>query len=255
MAGSRITTIGRILRKAWYWLWRLIESRFYRGKEYTVQVPTGHRVLTPWFNENGGSQFAVALRTARSGGDFALPPDRAYVLHHFIQEAARLDGSMAECGVHQGGSAQFIAASLPRTIDLHLFDTFEGMPDIAVPERDYHKPGDYADTSVEDVKQRLRDYLHFCKLHPGVIPDTFSEVADVRPYSLVNVDVDLYPTTLACCEWFWPRISAGGVVIFNDYGFYPYRRSTRRAVDEFFADQQDQPLVLPTGQAVVMKRS
>ena len=253
MAGFRTRKIKKAIRSAWYRLWRLIESRFYQGREYTIHVPTGRRVLTPWFDEDGGSNFAAALRTARSGGGFPLPHDRAYVLHHFVQQAAQLDGSMAECGVHQGGSAQLIAASLPRAVDLHLFDTFAGVPDIAVLERDSHKPGDYADTSVEAVKQRLRAYLHFCKFHPGLIPDTFSEVVGVGSFSLVNVDVDLYPTTLACCEWFWPRIGSGGVMIFNDYGFYPYRNSSRRAVDEFFSDQLERPLVLPTGQAVVFK--
>jgi hypothetical protein len=103
------------------------------------------------------------------------------------------------------------------------------------------------------VGARLSPYRDHCQLHPGFIPDTFSEVATVDQYSLVNIDVDLYPTNAACCEWFWPRMVPGGVLIFNDYGFFPYRKSTRKAVEEYFADRYEQPIVLPTGQAFIIK--
>jgi O-methyltransferase len=253
VSSVRLSAVGKLTRKPWYGIWRFIEARFYQGREYTLQVPYGRRVLTPWFNQNGQSDFAAALRTVRSSGAFTQTPDRAYVLYQFVKQCTRLPGEMAECGVYKGGSAQLIAITLAKQATLHLFDTFAGVPDFALPERDYHHPGQYADTSLEAVKQRLREYQESCIFHPGVIPDTFTEVAEVRQYSLVNVDVDLQPTNRACCEWFWPRIVPGGVMIFNDYGFYPYRISTRGTVDEFFAARQEQPIILPTGQAVVIK--
>jgi O-methyltransferase len=256
VSGVRLSTVGKLTRKPWYGMWRFIEARFYHGREYTLQVPYGRRVLTPWFNQNGQSEFGAILQAVRSGGAFTQTPDRAYLLYQFVKQCASLPGEMAECGVYKGGSAQLIAAALSQkqaSTTLHLFDTFAGVPDFAVPERDYHQAGQYADTSLEAVKQRLREYAEICVFHPGVIPDTLAEVADVQQYSLVNVDVDLQPTNLACCEWFWPRLVPGGVMIFNDYGFYPYRVSTRGTVDAFFAAHQEQPIILPTGQAVVIK--
>jgi predicted O-methyltransferase YrrM len=235
----------------------MVERRFYQGKEYTVQVPYGRRVYSPWFDENGGSEFSQIMKEVQNSGGLVQTADRAYILHQFMLAAARLKGDMAECGVYQGGSAQLMAATLHRCgakdTQLHLFDTFCGVPDIAEGNRDGVVPGDCGQTSVESVKARLASYEQFVHLHPGFIPDTFTRVEHVSQFSLVNIDVDLYPTTLACCEWFWPRMSPGGIMIFNDYGFFPYRHSTRRAADEFFSGQREKLIVLPSGQGLAIK--
>jgi O-methyltransferase len=57
---------------------------------------------------------------------------------------------------------------------------------------------------------------------------------------------------LDCCHFIYPRLLAGGFMVFDDYGF-PSCFGARQAVDEFFAGRPEVPLVLPTGQAVVFK--
>lgn len=49
----------------------------------------------------------------------------------------------------------------------------------------------------------------FARLHAGVIPARFPEVAD-RRFSLVHVDVDLYRPTIDSLEFFYPRMVPGG---------------------------------------------
>ena len=68
----------------------------------------------------------------------------------------------------------------------------------------------------------------------------------------MHVDVDLYRPTLDACEYFYPRLVPGGVLLFDEYGF-PAARGERDAVDEYFADKSESPIVLPTGQAIVLK--
>jgi O-methyltransferase len=136
---------------------------------------------------------------------------------------------------------------------LHLFDTFSGMPNNSIPDRDYHKPSDFADTSLPAVQERLAEHSSLCAFHCGFMPDTFSEVAKIEQYSLVHVDVDIYPSAIACCEFFWPRLAHGGAMIFDDYGFYPYRFAIHAAVNEFFSKQNEPVIVLPTGQALVIR--
>jgi O-methyltransferase len=85
------------------------------------------------------------------------------------------------------------------------------------------------------------------------MPGTFAEVAGVDRYSFVHVDTDIYQSVLDCCTWFYPRLATGGALVFDDYGFLPYRLAARKAVDEFFAELPERPIVLPTGQAVVLK--
>ena len=62
---------------------------------------------------------------------------------------------------------------------LHLFDTFEGMPETN-PELDLHQAGDFEGTSLEDVKNRIVSALgkndERVQFHQGFIPDTFKDL-------------------------------------------------------------------------------
>jgi O-methyltransferase len=254
MAGAAISPMQRLLRKPWYVFWRLVERLLYDNRAYTLQVPFGHRVFTPWFDSTARSEFAVSLEAVRRSGPFMVSPDRAFVLFQWCRRSLHVEGDMAECGVYAGGTAELLAHCLKQSQSparLHLFDTFSGMPSTR-PERDYHAGGDFADTSLDFVRERLNDF-QFCRFHQGWMPETFDQVAHISAYSFVHVDVDIYDSAMECCRWFWPRLSVGGVMVFDDYGFYPYRFALRAAVDEYFRHQKAEPLVLPTGQALVLK--
>jgi O-methyltransferase len=236
-------------------LWKTIEKWVYRGHRYTVLVPYGIRVLTPWFDPLDRSPFSEAHRIALASGPMSVSPDRCYMLHQFARRAAKLEGDMAECGVFRGGTAHLLAATLrddAAKATLHLFDSFQGMPDSAEPDRDYHVPGDFGNTSVTRVQQRLSAF-DFVRFHVGFVPDTFSDLDAASRFSFVHVDMDICPSTYECCKWFWPRLTSGGVMVFDDYGFYPYRAAARAAVDDFFIDEVEKPILLPTGQAIVLK--
>ena len=240
------------MRRVWFGLWRLVERALYRGRSYTIAVPWGARLHTPWFSTNDAQPFSVAYRTA-SAGPMLVTADRCYVLHGFARRP--IEGDVAEAGVFNGGTAHLLAATLaaegsPAT--LHLFDTFAGMPDTADPERDHHRPGDFDATSLEGVGSRLAGFPNV-RFHPGFVPDTFAELHPDTRFALVHVDLDIYPSVLAACVGLWPRVVPGGAMIFDDYGFWHLRHAARRAVDEFFADQADKPIALATGQAVVIR--
>lgn len=175
--------------------------------------------------------------------------DRCYILASLAAQAARLDGEIWECGVYRGGTAMLLSerlAGAARTV--RLFDTFAGMPatDAA---KDWHKAGDFHDTSLEAVRSRVKgDFVHF---HKGLIPQTFAGLESAR-IAFAHVDVDIYSAVLACCEFIFPRLCVGGVLVFDDYGF-PTCPGARSAVDEFFVGRPAIPLVLPTGQAIVFR--
>jgi O-methyltransferase len=178
--------------------------------------------------------------------------DRCYIIHAFARRPVA--GDVAECGVFAGGTAHLLAATLSgagSSATLHLFDTFAGMPETAEPGRDFHSPGDFALTSIERVRARL-DAYPFIQFHPGFVPDTFGELGDVR-FAFVHVDLDIYPSVRDACAGLWPLVERGGVMVFDDYGFWHLRHAARRAVDEYFATQVDKPIVLATGQALVIK--
>ena len=70
--------------------------------------------------------------------------------------------------------------------------------------------------------------------------------------ALAHIDVAVYFSIRDSLDFIWPRLSRGGFIVFDDYGFATCP-GARQAVDEFFAPLPIRPLSLPTGQAVVFK--
>lgn len=178
--------------------------------------------------------------------------DRLALLHQLTIQARNVPGDLAEIGVYQGGTALLIAETLGNSSQqLHLFDTFCGMP-ASDPAIDLHRSGDFADTSLETVSALLNDHGN-AHLYPGLFPDTLPRDWVTKVFSLVHVDVDIYASALACCHFFHPRLSPGGAMIFDDYGF-PSCPGVRQAVDEYCRQYRLQVLYLPTGQALIYNR-
>lgn len=188
--------------------------------------------------------------------------ERLYVLRWAARQALGLQTAndqlcWFELGVYRGGTAGFLAdivghynrESAKNCLILRLFDTFKGMPETDK-RYDYHKMGDFSDTSLEAVQQALGETEHVL-YHPGLIPETFSGLERDK-ISFVHVDVDIYKSVMDSCEFVYPRLVSGGVVVFDDYGF-PSCPGARRAVDMFFADKEEDVLVMSTGQAIVIK--
>jgi O-methyltransferase len=188
-----------------------------------------------------------------------VSPDRCYVLYSLALQATHLDGEWYECGVYRGGTAMLFASIITKhgqpslNARLHLFDTFEGMFDTQV-DVDYHNKGDFFDTSVEDVRSRLMSVVSDLKavsFHKGLIPLTFRNLEEHR-IAFAYVDVDIYRSVIDCCDFIYPRLQPGGFLIFDDYGM-PTCPGARKAIDEFFSDKSEVPLLLQTGQAIVFK--
>ena len=79
-------------------------------------------------------------------------------------------GPMVEVGVYQGGSAWYLArVATHRACDLHLFDTFKGQPHTS--KDDHHQIGDFADTSVDAVRQAIP----MAQVHVGIFPETLPD--------------------------------------------------------------------------------
>ncbi len=142
-----------------------------------------------------------------------------------------VQGSFAELGVYKGDSANIIQLMDPsRTF--HLFDTFEGFQqrdlDNETGKAATYTVHNFADTSIERVKQKLTsDKFIF---HKGHFPDTAKNPDDEK-FALVNMDIDLYNPTKAGLDFFFPKLSPGGVIIVHDYN--PDWPGIMKAVDDF----------------------
>jgi len=193
-------------------------------------------------------EFDTLMKEVR--GYTLVDNDRCAVLFQFIKTIQWLQGDLAEVGVYKGGTAKLIGKTIKQfDKNLYLFDTFEGMP-VTDATKDVHKQGDFKDADFIAVTKYLSD-CKYTSIQKGFFPVT-GKVIENRKFCFVHVDVDIYQSVKDCCEFFYPRMVEGGVMIFDDYGF-PSCPGAKTAVDEFFRDKQEKPIYLTTGQCVVTK--
>ena len=176
--------------------------------------------------------------------------NRCFMIYQFARQVGHIKGDVVEVGVYKGGTAKLLAKvceSSGKTV--HLFDTFSGMPPTD-PAKDCHKEGDFKDTSLESVKNYLSDCGNIL-FYEELFPITAKPLETMK-FCLVHVDVDIYRSVMDCCNFFYPRLQRGGVLIFDDYGFVSCP-GAKKAVDNFFSEKRECPLYLPTGQCIVSK--
>ena len=220
------------------------------GGIYTPCYPYNYSTYSPWFEKTFQKIYGEVSKHT------VVTEDRCYLIYKFVKHCLHLPGDLAECGVYLGGTAYLIANTLERSTirnkAVHLFDTFSGMPSSARKKRDGHRQGDFGQVNLTEVKKYLSKY-RFLKYHKGLIPLTFNEVVD-KIFCFVHIDVDIYPTTKDCCNFFYKRMVSGGIMLFDDYGFPNYINSEKKAVDDFFRNKTEVIIPLRSGQCLVIKQ-
>jgi hypothetical protein len=177
-------------------------------------------------------------------------------------DRAGLQGSLVECGTWKGGAAALMALAHRRSgapsRELHLFDSFEGLPE---PNRihDGDIAANYAGArasgmlrSIGKCVGALEDNRHavgviagypsaLTHFHAGWFQETLKALpAGFGAIALLRIDGDWYESTKICLEVLFPKVVSGGIVVIDDYGKWS---GCREAVDEFLAGLQ-RPLLL-----------
>jgi hypothetical protein len=168
----------------------------------------------------------------------------------------QIEGHFVECGVWRGGNA-LLAAGIFKlygaTGKVYLFDTFAGMtePDEFDNEassgesaqarhlsdqRETHNEWCYA--SVDDVKaafQQARLLSPNVVFIKGDVLQTLAVEENLpQPICVLRLDTDWYQSTRFELEVLYPRLSVGGVLLIDDYGYWT---GARKATDEYFASR------------------
>lgn len=169
-------------------------------------------------------EFTDVWRAVR--GHTLVDEARLYELWELAGEVSAVPGAYLEIGVWRGGSGAVVASRFERdaTTDsprrpFLLADTFAGVVK-AGPRDAYYRGGEHANTSVDTVSA----LFHSLALPPptllvGIFPDETADRVPPGPIALCHIDVDVYRSAKECYEWVWPRLSPGGIVVFDDYGF------------------------------------
>jgi hypothetical protein len=178
-----------------------------------------------------------------------------------FQKTLNVPGDIAELGVFRGLGLMTWANLLEaycvgdRTKTVYGFDNWLGFTkfdyqDGATDEKAHKTLGGF---NPEPFHRELSDAIELfdsdrfvpwkarVKLIDGQIETTVGNFVSENPgvrFSLVHFDCDLYAPTRAALEALWPKVSRGGVVLFDEYGIPDWPGETQ-AVDEFLADKQE----------------
>ena len=184
---------------------------------------------------------------------------RCYSLYQLLRQVLTVSGDILEVGVWQGGTGALLAHGAcvhtagvtPCTIC--LADTFTGVAKAGVHDP-YYKGGEHANTSSETVVSLLESLdVHNYKILSGVFPEQTGGCIADRQFRFCHIDVDVYQSAKDTFEWVWPRLQPGGIVVFDDYGFYGCEGVTKMVNDT--KDALDRVFIHNiNGQAIMIKR-
>jgi O-methyltransferase len=179
----------------------------------------------------------------------------SFWLHIERLKQENIPGSFAELGVYKGETAKIIHL-MDRNRPLHLFDTFEGLPEkdlkLETGEAATYSNDNFKDTSVNKVLKYINGDPGKINIHAGYFPDSSIGLEDER-FCLVSMDADLYHPTLAGLKFFYSRLSPGGIIIIHDYTYK--WEGLQKAVDEFCTTIPEVPVLLPDleGSVIIIK--
>jgi O-methyltransferase len=163
-------------------------------------------------------------------------------------------GDVVECGLGEGGSFAMLAylvgsENSPPSRMLWGYDSFAGWPE----------PSSYDESPCQPKKgqwavpeQHMRKWLdgsminkEFPELQLYIIPGFFEETLPAfpdRPIAFLHIDADLYSSYHDALTYLFPKVTHGGIVLFDEYKEFPpdYNGVEKwpgatKAIDDYFA--------------------
>ena len=166
-----------------------------------------------------------------------------------VQKFSSVPGIVVECGVWRGGMIAAMAEFLGPGRSYYLFDSFEGLP---APEAVDGKAAmdwslrteapDYHDNctaemrfAAEAMQLALGTNWKQAILVKGWFEQTLpvAELAD--PIAILRLDGDWYASTYTCLEHLFPKVTAGGIIIIDDYHTW---EGCTKAVHDYLSKNQ-----------------
>jgi hypothetical protein len=149
---------------------------------------------------------------------------RFLALYEAYKMTLGVAGHIAEAGVYKGAGTLWFAKLTqifePESLTLvHGFDWFQASALTA------EEPNICADAYIEDYArvmqliqaQRLENIVHIHKLDLRTGLEKFFDENPYMQFKLVFLDAGLYDVVKSCLIHFWPRLTSGGVMIFDQF--------------------------------------
>lgn len=201
--------------------------QFWRGANTGLNYKERYLLVRKTYDDRRMKNYAL-----QSSDHYA----RIYGFFRLIEELEHVQGDIVECGVGRGISLACLvyAVSFFRLEKLvYGFDSFSGFPPATVHDVGTRvtttgkPPTGWSDTSPDLIRSifecdraipesLLRAYDVHVEIVPGFFIETLSNNLPTR-IAFLHVDCDLYESTKIVLEHGLPRMSPGGIVIFDEY--------------------------------------
>ena len=170
-----------------------------------------------------------------------------------VRRIADVPGDIVDCGTFKGIStlqfAHFLEIYRPHGLaKVVSFDTFEAMfPRVRLDEAESakdHMDKLYDERALDQITEAVArlGLERRVEIVKGDIVETMKVFLADKPgfrISLLHCDLDVYAATKAVLAMAWPRLSRGGIVLFDEYAVRNWGESD--AADEFLATLPDAP--------------
>lgn len=162
--------------------------------------------------------------------------EEAHDLYQMLVQTNAIQGVVAEFGSYRGHSGFIISETLKRlrrSKSVYLCDTFS-----AFPKEQYAVDKFWSNThtvNFEKIQQLFQSYPNVTLIR-GDFADTINTIHE-KKFSLVYVDCDSYRATKLVTEKIYPKLSIGGVMIYEDYG-HAHCLGARYAINEYYTHKK-----------------
>ncbi|NQV81246.1 MAG: class I SAM-dependent methyltransferase [Alphaproteobacteria bacterium] len=175
-----------------------------------------------------------------------------------ISTALGVPGDLVECGVYEGLYAATAMGTIGDSIgtarNYYLYDTFHGLDERYATDFEIQLSGPtFAVGGIEEsVRARFAKWPNV-KVIAGTVPDVLHDTAPEQ-VAFLHLDMNCAGAEIAALEFFYDRVTNGGVILLDDYGRTEFV-GLFEAYEAWFGAHDQRILELPTGQGMVVKRA
>jgi hypothetical protein len=163
-------------------------------------------------------------------------------LYELYKMTLGVAGHIGEIGIYKGAASLFFAKLMrifePETLTLvHGFDNFQGAQ--ITDEEKYVEEGecqeDYARLMRLIKAQQYDNVVHVHNLDVTKDLGQFFEDHAHLQFKLIFADCGIYDVVKSTLEHFWPRLTSGGIMVFDQFN-HEVAPGEARAIREFMPD-------------------
>ena len=186
---------------------------------------------------------------------------RIHIVLWAAQNGMRIEGDFVECGVNRGFTTSAILDYLNWNSThngrrFYLMDTFHGLVEEQVnpQERAIGRIEEFKDIYTECYELTRQNFAEFddVVLIRGTIPDSLRENLATK-VAFLHIDMNCALPKVAALRHFWPKMSAGAIILLDDYAYHGYLPQ-KEAIDELGHELGFTVLSLPTGGGMIIKQ-